>query len=563
MLQDSCVPSQRARRRPKFTADIVVYVCQHLASGGEDLLSASRVCRSWRQAILSSPLLWRDLTITQYTGAPHLKAHAFAMRAAAIGLRTLRIDMTFDWYNPPTRPARVSGLRDGKSTFQRILHALDGTVRATGAVHRLDALQYYSRGSWHGADMAYLGRFLLRPYVQPRVVTIRSRAADPAATPADFGGWWWVPMLPKFNARLREFRVCGLADVRFRWEPAGAEGPGSHHFPNTALRRLKLVRVGIRRGEKNDVPKILAGLMLADAVRAESAWDQHFRAPERDFVFERCPPGEVDKAVYRTEMFVRAWSARPLDRGEGGESMRLALPPLALPALEELVVGTYDFALLRRLDAPRLHTLIVGTANVIHHSPAEVTAIVRSLLAGLAHLGKPLRVLDMTHICIKDSGILARLHELCPDLEVLRLGDNYDFSRDEIKAYITTKAASDTGTRRLKVSEHTVASYSDLRTWAQDYVDYVPGGRWENQPSIPYPAIMEDVERLPPLDIREVDEDEASDSDDDDSEKPSFGRLSEPDEATRWRQDADSMSYTYMNVFSSQSDRQRDMGGWF
>jgi hypothetical protein len=141
-------------------------------------------------------------------------------------------------------------------------------------------------------------------------------------------------------------------------------------------------------------------------------------------------------------------------------------------------------------------------------------------------------VLDIIWMCVKDSRILEELRRSCHTLELLRLGNNFCFTRDEIKAYIAAEATNDVGTRRLKASEHTVSSYENLREWAHERVEYGSGRRCGSASSTAYPWIMEHVPRLPHLTMQELD---ALDTDANTDRDPAFGRLSEPDEANHER----------------------------
>lgn len=160
---------QLQTRWDKLPEDILVLIGRECEDGA--LLKASRICHSWRATLLGERSLWQHLVVTPEDHNPHLKATAYTKRASSLGFRTIDLDLSFDFNNPPTHPKRVSARNNARSTLQRIVHAIDSNTKR-GTVHDLDLFRYYTAYSWHGFDIAYILRFLVRPYIQPTKVEI-------------------------------------------------------------------------------------------------------------------------------------------------------------------------------------------------------------------------------------------------------------------------------------------------------------------------------------------------------------------------------------------------------
>ncbi|KDQ58589.1 hypothetical protein JAAARDRAFT_34411 [Jaapia argillacea MUCL 33604] len=420
----------------RLPSDILVLVCGLFEPGGSDLFFVSRVCQSWRNTIISTPKFWRRLKVSKFDKNPGLKAAAFVQRAGVSGLTHIDLDMTFDWDKPEARPKRVCARNDRKSTFQTILHAIDKYTKK-GVVHNLEEFRYFSQGPWHGFDMTYLIRFLIRPYIQPRVVHLITEDT------CDFGWYNAIPILPCWNPRLAEFLIRGRAVVHYCFSTDTTIPVISR------LDSLKMCHIGIGRSSPldpdGDVGKILHGLVRAVQVRQK--YEQKHLGPP--LTYEPCEPGVVDKAHARVDMIMDGWTTAP--RHGFREAADPKSPPIVLPGLRELILGVDSFEILRRLELPAIEALIVANPLYLHWDDNLATPNEQLFVDQLARFGDHLKTLSITYTGLGEALLLGHLHELCPSLERLCVGRNAKVTFKTIISYLQKKAAHPSGTRTLKL----------------------------------------------------------------------------------------------------------------
>ncbi|KZW00638.1 hypothetical protein EXIGLDRAFT_830536 [Exidia glandulosa HHB12029] len=438
--QELIIQRQLRMTWSRLPASALRRVCE---LGPRDLvLVVSRVCSTWRKQALTCNSLWREVVVTTKDHSPHHKAAAYTKRSGSHGLRVVDLDMSFDFNNPPKHPKRVSARNEQKSTLQCILHAIDKETKQ-GVVHNLDYFRFFTKFQWHGLDICYILRFLIRPYIQP--VKIRIESADYTTNLADLA-FRLFPLLPAFNPRLVEVEAKGRPKIRYRFAPA--EGPLGARI--TELKACQVSRdIGGGWGDENSNIKFLVhGLYAAATSRTE--YVSPFREGAPDLTYEACAPGQGDLAAHRAEAIPRGWTT--VDQYDRSDPV--TGPRISLPNLHTLVVGAKDLGFLTRLDAPRLEKLGVGTPPWLGwkrlRDAREGDEAHVKLMTALRNFGGSLKTLDLRNIHLKAYPFMgAVLHELCPHLEHLNLGLEDEF-RAGIIAYITAKRDSDVGTRRLK-----------------------------------------------------------------------------------------------------------------
>jgi hypothetical protein len=458
--------------------ELLLNICSYLVPGSADLLAMSRVSQAWRRAITGAPLLWSCLIISRLDKSPGRKAWTFVKRSGHVGLKQLEIDMTFNFDDPNPRPKRVSARNNQKSTFQQILHAIDSATK-TGVVHQLDLIKYYSEGAWHGFDMTYLVRFLLRPYVQPRRVHILS---DDVTC-----NWSWyraVPLLPAFNPHLEEFLVKGRAFVRYRFS--------TEPVPLIArLYNLKMTHIGLVESiynGKEDIVSILHGLRRAAHERPFKAL---YRGPE-NLDFTAVSPGVVDLALVHVELLLDGWTTA--DRHVDKDILKDTTPPILLPCVRELILGVDNFDILGRFKLPSLEVLMLRLPMWMPFT-ARFGAVARAFIEELRRIGSNIRILDISHSGLGRTLLILELHTVCPVLEDLRV-DCEAFgvqAKHTIIPYIKSKAASTIGTRRLKTLCGSYKMEEGDSEFIQAHVDNYIGPGHRESVTLAFEEEMEDL----------------------------------------------------------------------
>lgn len=344
--------------------------------------------------------------------------------------------MTFSWDNPPKHPKRVSPRNYGKSTFQQILCTVDQTTRKLGknVVHNLDVLRYFSKNSWHGFDMVYLIRFLLRSWIQPSIVKIETEDKT-----ADWGWYHAVPMLPAFNSRLAEFHLDGRAQVIWKFTPSPGIAPGGSDstWLSSKLISLKMSNIGPKKKRDPDMwwtssrGDDLANLAhgLHRAALAYPTFTQGWRGTV-DLLNELVGPGDVEHPSAHVDMILDSWTSGSRRNYEAavvpeGEK-RL------LPELRELVLGVLDLDFLNRLEVPKLERLVVATPLWFDWKGGQLMrAWEKHIIVFLERAGGSLRVLDVGRLNLPDHQYFERLPELTPNLEALCIRYSTDLRSKE------------------------------------------------------------------------------------------------------------------------------------